>query len=83
MLLARGRNSRTKGRFAECLERHECHGDIPRIEQGQVAKRDERKDGLVRVIKKAMQTRIGTNAKEVLEALAKHGIAKTLARIRS
>lgn len=42
-----------------------CHGDIRRIEQALVAKRDDHKDGLLRGIKKATQTRLGMNAQEV------------------
>ncbi len=59
---------------------HECLGDIRRIVEGLVAKRDERKDGFVRVIRKAMQTRLGNDAEEALEALAKHGVTKSLAK---
>lgn len=59
---------------------HECLGDIRRIVEGLVAKRDERKDGFVRVIRKAMQARLGNDSEEVLEALAKHGVTKSLAK---
>lgn len=59
---------------------HECLGDIRRIVEGLVAKRDERKDGFARVIKKAMQTKLGGDADEVMEALAKQGVTKTLAK---
>lgn len=59
---------------------HECLGDIRRIVEALVAKRDERKDGFARVIKKAMQTKLGNDADEVMEALSKQGVAKVLAR---
>lgn len=59
---------------------HECLGEIRRILEALVAKRDERKDGFVRVIKKAMQTRLGNDAEEALEALGKHGVSKALAK---
>lgn len=59
---------------------HDCLGDIRRIVEALVAKRDERKDGFARVIKKAMQTKLGNDADEVLETLSKQGVTKALAR---
>jgi histone H3/H4 len=59
---------------------HECLGEIRRIVEALVAKRDERKDGFARVIRKAMQTRLGNDSEEALEALGKHGVTKTLAK---
>lgn len=59
---------------------HESLGDIRRIVEALVAKRDQRKDGFARVIKKAMQTRLGNDAEETLEALGKQGVSKTLAK---
>ncbi len=59
---------------------HECLGDIRRIVEALVAKRDERKDGFARVIRKAMETKLGSDADEVMETLAKQGVTKTLAK---
>lgn len=59
---------------------HECLGDIRRIVEGLVQKRDERKDSFVQVVRKAMQTKLGTQADEVIEALGKQGITQTLAK---
>ncbi len=58
---------------------HECLGDIRRIVEGLVAKRDQRKDAFARVIQKAMRTRLGNDAEEALEALGKQGVSRTLA----
>lgn len=59
---------------------HECLGEIRRIVEGLVAKRDERRDGFYRVIKKAMETKLGSDADEVMAELVKHGITKSLAK---
>ena len=39
-----------------------------------------RRDGFVQVVKKAMETRLGSSSDEVLKVLAKQGIARTLAK---
>ena len=54
---------------------------IRRIIEGLVAKRDERRAGFVEVIGKAMQTKLGDDADEVLKTLAKHGIGRSLAKL--
>ncbi|MBX3180315.1 MAG: DUF932 domain-containing protein [Candidatus Hydrogenedentes bacterium] len=59
---------------------HDSLNDIRRIIEHLVWKRDERRDGFVRVIENAMRTRMGTDAEEVLKALHKHGIPRNLAR---
>ena len=46
---------------------------------GLVKKRDQRKDGFVAAISKAMRTRLGEDAEECLRVLARHGIARTMA----
>ena len=54
----------------------EIRGIIARL----VAKREERRDGFVQVVKKAMETRLGSSSDEVLKVLAKQGITRTLAK---
>lgn len=55
-------------------------GDIRRHVEALVAKRDERRDGFVRVVKKAMEQTLGADAEEVMKALAKHGLSRGLAK---
>ncbi len=45
-----------------------------------VEKRDERRDGFVQVVKKAMETRLGSSSDEVLNVLAKQGITRSLTK---
>lgn len=45
-----------------------------------IRKRDQRRDGFARVLQKAMETSLGSDAEEVHKALAKVGIRQTLAR---
>ena len=54
--------------------------EIRRIIEALVKKRDERRDGFVKVIAKAMETKLGDNAEEVAKFLARSGIARTLAK---
>ena len=54
--------------------------EIRRHVEALVAKRDERRDGFVRVIKQAMQQTLGADAEEVMKALAKHGLSRGLAK---
>ncbi len=54
----------------------EIRGIIARL----VETRDERRDGFVQVVKKAMETRLGSSSDEVLKVLAKQGITRTLAK---
>jgi hypothetical protein len=61
------------GRVGEAL------GDIRRIVEGLVRKRDERKDGFVGLMRKAMETKAGGDADESLKLLAKHGFSRALA----
>ena len=58
----------------------EALGDIRRIVEQLVEKRDARKDGFVAVIKKAMEAKLGEDAEEAMKALTKAGITKTLAK---
>jgi hypothetical protein len=54
--------------------------EIRRIVEGLVAKRDARKDGFAKVIKRAMGTSLGADAEEALKALTKHGLGKAVAK---
>ena len=59
---------------------HSALSDMRRIIEGLVAKRDERKDGFMKVIAKAMKTKLGDDADEILKKLAKHGIGRSAAK---
>jgi hypothetical protein len=48
--------------------------------EGLVRKRDERKDAFAKVIARAMQTKLGDDADEVVKQLAGHGISRGQAR---
>ena len=58
----------------------EALGDIRRIVEQLVEKRDARKDGFAAVIRKAMETKLGDDAEEALKVLNRAGITKTLAK---
>ncbi len=58
----------------------EALADIRRVIEQLVAKRDERRDGFVTVIKAAMEAKLGDDAEGVLKVLAKEGIGKALAK---
>ena len=58
----------------------EALGDIRRIVEQLVDKRDARKDGFINVVKKAMQSKLGDDAEETMKALTKAGITKGLAK---
>jgi hypothetical protein len=51
--------------------------EIRRIIAQLVERRDERRDGFARVMKKAFETRLGDNAEDVAKVLFKHGIPVT------
>jgi hypothetical protein len=55
-------------------------GEIRRHVESLVAKRDERRDGFVRVIKKAMYEKLGADADEVMKTLVKHGLSRGFAK---
>ena len=59
---------------------HDCLAEVRRIIESLVAKRDERRDSFVRVLKKAMETSLGDEADDVLKELSKRGIPRDLAR---
>ena len=54
--------------------------EIRRIIAQLVERRDERRDGFARVMKKAFQTHLGDNAEDVAKVLFKHGIPRDLAK---
>ena len=54
--------------------------DIRHVIQTLVAKRDQRRDGFARVIEQAMRTKLGEDADEARDALAKSGIGRSLAK---
>jgi hypothetical protein len=54
--------------------------EIRRIIAQLVERRDERRDGFTRVMKKAFETRLGDNAEDVAKVLFKHGIPRDLAK---
>jgi histone H3/H4 len=58
----------------------EALGDIRRIVEALVEKRDSRKDGFIAVMKKAMESKLGEDAEETMKALTKAGITKSLAK---
>ena len=58
----------------------EALGDIRRIVEELVARRDARKDGFAQVIRKAMETKLGEDADEALKVLNRHGITRALAK---
>jgi hypothetical protein len=55
-------------------------GDVRRIIETLVAKRDERRDGFAKVVHKAMKELLGTDADEVRKLLAQRGISRSLAK---
>lgn len=59
---------------------HESLAEMRRIVEQLVAKRDERRDGFAKVMLTAMQTRLGSDAEEVLKVLLQHGISRTWAK---
>jgi hypothetical protein len=54
--------------------------DIRRTLDALVARRDERRDGFLKVIGKAMRDKLGDDAEDVLKQLAKNGIPKQYAK---
>lgn len=59
---------------------HESLGEIRRVIESLVAKRDERRDGFAKVIAKAMKESLGTDSEEALSALLKNGITRSTAK---
>jgi len=59
---------------------HEALSEIRGIIAKLIAKRDERRDGFVKVIRKAMQERLGHDVDSATLALIKHGISASTAK---
>lgn len=59
---------------------HESLNHIRQIILNLVEKRDQRRDGFAKVIKKAMETRLGGSADEIVKKLADRGITRALAK---
>ena len=59
---------------------HDAFSQIREIVGRLVAKRDKRRDGFARVIRKAMETQLGGSADEVLKVLSAKGITRALAK---
>jgi len=59
---------------------HESFGEIRRMIEGLVARRDERKDAFFRVMQKAMTTKLGDDAEETLKSLLQQGIPRGAAK---
>ncbi len=59
---------------------HEAFSEIRGIVERLVAKRDERRDGFAKVLRKAMETKIGDDADSVLKVLGDRGITRALAK---
>jgi len=57
---------------------HDGLSQISRIIEGLIAKRDQRRDGFVDVMRKAMRKKLGDDADEVAKQLSKHCIPRTL-----
>lgn len=59
---------------------HESLREIRRIIEALVAKRDERRDGFANVIQKAMESKLGNDAEDVMKVLTKNGITRSAAK---
>jgi predicted GNAT family acetyltransferase len=59
---------------------HSALGDVRRTLETLIQRRDERRDGFVAVMQKAMKEKLGADAEEVSKVLAKQGINRQLAK---
>lgn len=59
---------------------HDSLNEIRSIVEALVQKRDQRRDGFVNVMRKAMETALGDKAEDVEKVLTKNGITQTLAK---
>jgi histone H3/H4 len=59
---------------------HDSLAEMRRIVEALVEKRDARRDGFVRVMRNAMETKLGDDADGALKVLADKGIGRTLAK---
>ena len=60
---------------------HAALSEVRRTLEQLVKRRDERRDGFVRVIRKAMQEKLGHDAEDVLRTLTNSGIARWRRRL--
>ena len=70
---------------AELTRKHtanvrDCLAEMRRMIESLVAKRDERRDGFVRVVRNAMRQTLGDDADEALKKLTDHGVGRKLAK---
>jgi hypothetical protein len=59
---------------------HEAISAIREAIEALVQKRDQRRDGFVKAIQRAMETTLGTDADEVQKALSENGVSRSLAK---
>jgi hypothetical protein len=59
---------------------HDAFGEIRRIIENLVAKRDQRRDAFVKIIAKAMHEKLGDDADEVFKVLAQQGVSRNVAK---
>jgi predicted GNAT family acetyltransferase len=59
---------------------HSALDDVRRTLDSLLQRRDERRDGFVRLMQKAVHEKLGTDADEVAKLLSKHGINRQLAK---
>lgn len=59
---------------------HDALGEIRRIIEALVIKRDARRDTFARVVEKAMKMELGSDAEEVQKVLSQNGIVRSLAK---
>ena len=59
---------------------HESFGEIRRIIENLIQRRDARRDGFVETIRKAMTTTLGADAEAALAELKKCGFTQTLGK---
>ena len=59
---------------------HDALSEIRQAIESLVQKRDQRRDGFVKAVQRAMQTTLGGDAEEVQKALSQNGIPRALAK---
>ena len=59
---------------------HEALSEIRRAIENLVQKRDQRRDGSVKAVQRAMETTLGSDAEDVLKVLGQNGISRSLAK---
>ena len=59
---------------------HEALSEIRQAIEALVCKRDERRDGFLKAVKNAMETKLGDDAEEVQKVLSENGVTRGLAK---